>query len=76
MILHMTMMSSAFFVALPIGKDSRLFRTKTDFSFCFLGIVMRTVSHGWHGFVVLVFYGLNALGLAAGGLYKKLSPNM
>lgn len=77
MILHIILMCSAFFVALPIGKK--------DFGLCngtyidphwLPGIAMRTVNHSWHGFVVVLFYGLNALGLAASGLYKKLSPNM
>ncbi|EGO01800.1 hypothetical protein SERLA73DRAFT_132339 [Serpula lacrymans var. lacrymans S7.3] len=41
-----------------------------------VGIALRSVRHAWHAVVVLVFYGLCALGCAASALYKKLTPNM
>ncbi|KAK0230696.1 cytoplasmic protein [Armillaria fumosa] len=40
------------------------------------GIIMRSVKHSWHGAVMVVFYGLSALGCASVALYKKLTPNM
>ncbi|KAH8106084.1 hypothetical protein BXZ70DRAFT_918164 [Cristinia sonorae] len=41
-----------------------------------IGIALRSVKHAWHGFTVILFYVIVALGLAAGGLYNKLTPNM
>ncbi|KIM90974.1 hypothetical protein PILCRDRAFT_58846 [Piloderma croceum F 1598] len=41
-----------------------------------VGIAMRSVKHAWHGYVVIVFYGLCVLGCAASALYTKLTPNM
>ncbi|KAH7924051.1 hypothetical protein BV22DRAFT_1035642 [Leucogyrophana mollusca] len=40
------------------------------------GIAMRSMKHAWHGIVVLVYYGLCALGCAASALYRKLTPDM
>ena len=42
----------------------------------FPGIALRSVKHAWHGFSVILFYALVILGLAASGLYRKLTPNM
>ncbi|RDB22739.1 putative membrane protein C3B8.06 [Hypsizygus marmoreus] len=41
-----------------------------------IGIAMRSVKHAGHGFVVVAFYGLCALGCASSALYRKLTPNM
>ncbi|KIJ70236.1 hypothetical protein HYDPIDRAFT_77408 [Hydnomerulius pinastri MD-312] len=40
------------------------------------GIAMRSVKHALHGFIVVVFYSLCALGCAASALYRKLTPDM
>ncbi|KAF9222086.1 hypothetical protein BS17DRAFT_235152 [Gyrodon lividus] len=40
------------------------------------GIAMRSVEHACHGYTVIVFYTLCALGCAASGLYRKLTPDM
>ncbi|EIW82431.1 hypothetical protein CONPUDRAFT_89851 [Coniophora puteana RWD-64-598 SS2] len=39
-------------------------------------IALRSVNHSWTGLSALAFYGLNALGCAASGLYRKLTPDM
>ncbi|KAG0705523.1 hypothetical protein DFH29DRAFT_906953 [Suillus ampliporus] len=41
-----------------------------------VGISMRAVKHSWHGFVVVAFYSLCALGCASSALYTKLTPDM
>ncbi|KAJ3517560.1 hypothetical protein NLJ89_g425 [Agrocybe chaxingu] len=41
-----------------------------------MGIALRSVKHAAHGIVTLSFYGFCALGCAASGLYRKLTPNM
>ncbi|KIY49513.1 hypothetical protein FISHEDRAFT_58387 [Fistulina hepatica ATCC 64428] len=41
-----------------------------------IGIIMRSTNHAWHGVVVLIFYGLVALGCASSMLYRKLTPDM
>ncbi|THH33652.1 hypothetical protein EUX98_g527 [Antrodiella citrinella] len=41
-----------------------------------VGIALRSVKHAWHGFSMILFYVFVILGLAAGGLYNKLTPNM
>ncbi|KAF9247160.1 hypothetical protein BU15DRAFT_84706 [Melanogaster broomeanus] len=39
-------------------------------------IAMRSVKHALHPFTVMIFYALCALGCAASGLYRKLTPDM
>ncbi|KIK96945.1 hypothetical protein PAXRUDRAFT_137291 [Paxillus rubicundulus Ve08.2h10] len=41
-----------------------------------VGTAMRSVKHAWHGYTVIVFYSLCALGCAASSLYKKFTPDM
>ncbi|TCD66945.1 hypothetical protein EIP91_000723 [Steccherinum ochraceum] len=41
-----------------------------------IGIALRSVKHAWHGFSVIAFWSFVVLGLSAGGLYNKLTPNM
>ncbi|KAF8192599.1 hypothetical protein BJ912DRAFT_267484 [Pholiota molesta] len=40
------------------------------------GIALRSVKHPLHGLVTVSFYTFCALGCAASGLYKKMTPNM
>ncbi|KAI0091893.1 hypothetical protein BDY19DRAFT_566400 [Irpex rosettiformis] len=41
-----------------------------------VGIALRSVKHAWHGLFVILFWTFVSLGLAANGLYKKLTPDM
>ncbi|KAF4619388.1 hypothetical protein D9613_005520 [Agrocybe pediades] len=41
-----------------------------------VGIALRSVNHAAHGLVTLSFYGFCAVGCAASGLYRKMTPNM
>jgi hypothetical protein len=77
MMLHGLLMCLAFFVALPMGEykgPNPINLVSIDVTH--VGIAMRSVKHAWHGFVIIVFYGLCVLGCAASALYAKLTPNM
>ncbi|KAF8974353.1 hypothetical protein BDZ97DRAFT_2052995 [Flammula alnicola] len=41
-----------------------------------VGIILRSVNHAAHGMATLSFYVFCALGCAASGLYRKMTPNM
>ncbi|KAG6855000.1 hypothetical protein C0991_005929 [Blastosporella zonata] len=53
-----------------------IFMTLAFFVALPIAIAMRSVKHAGRVFAVLAFWGLCALGCAASGLYKKLTPNM
>ncbi|KAH9927164.1 uncharacterized protein BXZ73DRAFT_102753 [Epithele typhae] len=53
-----------------------LFMSLAFFGALPIGIALRSVKHAWHGATVALFYTFVVLGLAAGGLYKKLTPGM
>lgn len=40
------------------------------------GIALRSVKHAAHGMATLSFYTFCALGCAASGLYRKMTPDM
>ncbi|KAG2058822.1 hypothetical protein BDR06DRAFT_950040 [Suillus hirtellus] len=53
-----------------------IFMTLAFFIALPVGIAMRALKHSLHGFVVVAFYSLCALGCASGTLYRKLTPDM
>ncbi|KAI0772677.1 hypothetical protein BC629DRAFT_1529339 [Irpex lacteus] len=53
-----------------------LFMSAAFFGALPVGIALRSVKHAWHGFSVILFWTFVLFGLAANGLYKKLTPDM
>ncbi|KAI0347345.1 hypothetical protein BDW22DRAFT_1321572 [Trametopsis cervina] len=53
-----------------------LFMSLAFFGALPVGIALRSVKHAWHGLAVILFWTFVSLGLAANGLYRKLTPNM
>jgi hypothetical protein len=76
MIFHAALMSLAFFVALPIGKQYHFIFTPAISILSVTAIAMRSVGHSWRALVLVIFYCLSVLGWGAAALYTKLTPNM
>jgi len=74
MIVHGIFMGLAFFVSWPLG----VFNTPPPVILADseIAIALRSVKHPAQGLATFSFYILCALGCAASGLYRKLTPDM